>query len=97
MRLIARATLRRFWERHPDAEGPLRAWARDVKAAKWTGTTPIKSRYSSVSFVGENRIIFNIGGNKYRLVVHVRFDVQVIYVRFIGTHVEYDRIDAGTV
>lgn len=97
MRVIARRTLKRFWEKHPDAEEPLKAWYAEARAASWQQPQDIKNRHGSASFVGNNRVVFNIGGNKYRLVVHVRYDNGIVFLRFIGTHTEYDRIDVETV
>lgn len=97
MRIIAKRTLREFWMKHPDARGPLQAWHQEVKKANWQGPQQIKRRYASASFVAGNRVIFNIGGNKYRLVVCVNYDYGVVYIRFIGTHAEYDRINAEEV
>ena len=97
MRIIARRTLREFWEKHADAEQPLRAWDHDVRKADWSSPTDVKRVYANASVVGENRIVFNIGGNKYRLVVHVAYRYRRVLVKFIGTHGEYDRIDAATV
>jgi mRNA interferase HigB len=97
MRVLARSTLREFWQRHPDAEQPLKAWYREVRAASWQTPADIRAQYRSASLVGDRRIVFNIAGNKYRLVVVVRYRLQRIYVRFIGTHAEYDRIDAREV
>jgi mRNA interferase HigB len=96
MRVIARRPLREFWKRHPVAEQPLKAWFAEVQAADWRDPAQIKRRYRHTSFVGDNRVIFNIGGNKYRLVVHVNFDFGIVYIKFIGTHAEYDRIDPET-
>ena len=97
MRIIARRALRDFWEKHADAEQPLRAWYHDVLRADWKSPADVKSVYASASIVGENRLVFNIGGNKYRLVVWINFPYRVVYVRFVGTHADYDRIDAQTV
>ena len=97
MRVIARRALKDFWVRHPDAEAPLRAWFRDVSYANWDGPADAKRRYPSASMLGDNRVVFNIKGNTYRLVIHMRYDLNRAYVRFVGTHAEYDRIDAGTV
>jgi mRNA interferase HigB len=80
---------------HPDARAPLAAWFSELKKAKWPDTTEVKRRYPSASFVGRDRIVFNIKGNKYRLVV--RYRPPVVFIRFVGTHAEYDRIDAATV
>ncbi len=99
MRIIARRTLKAFWQRpgHRDAEQPLRAWYAAVKAAKWSRPADIKVEYRSASISKASRAVFKISGNKYRLVVHVRYDLQRVYVRFVGSHAEYDRIDAGTI
>ncbi|MCX7064452.1 MAG: type II toxin-antitoxin system HigB family toxin [Proteobacteria bacterium] len=97
MRVIARRALRDFWRRHPAAEQPLKAWFAEVQAGKWSHPHAIKRQYRHASFVGDNRVVFNIGGNKYRLVVHVNFAIGVVLIKFVGTHAEYDRIDAETV
>jgi mRNA interferase HigB len=97
MHVIARKMLKDFWERHSDAEQPLRAWFTETTSAAWRQPADIKRRYPTSSFLSENRIVFNIKGNSYRLVVHVRYDLGRIYIRFIGTHAEYDRINAATV
>ena len=97
MRLIARRTLREFWERHPDAEQALRAWFHDVQRADWASPADVKRIYANVSIVGDNRLVFNIHGNKYRLVVAVNYEYRMCYVRFVGTHRAYDRIDVATV
>nr|WP_301288426.1 type II toxin-antitoxin system HigB family toxin [Natronospira proteinivora] len=89
--------MREFWEKHPDAAEPLKAWHSEVEHAAWKTPQDIKNRYGSASFVGNNRVVFNIGGNKYRLVVRVRYDLGIVFVRFIGTHAEYDRINVETV
>jgi len=90
MHVISRSTLRDFWETHPDAEGPLLAWFREAKVAEWATPSDIKRSYASASFLAERVVIFNIAGNKYRLEVQVLFEQQVVYVRFVGTHQEYD-------
>jgi len=97
LRVIARRTLKEFWERHSDAEPSLRAWYHDVRRADWRSPADVKRVYANASLVGDQRIVFNIGGNKYRLVIAVNYRYHMCYVRFIGTHKEYDRIDAGTV
>jgi mRNA interferase HigB len=97
MRIIAVSTLKDFWVHHPDAEQPLRAWYDEAKHASWVTPQDIKARYASASFVGSNRVVFNIKGNTYRLVVAVAYRFQILYIKFIGTHAEYDQIDAGTV
>ena len=98
MQIIALRTLRQFWGRHPEAEAPLRAWYSRVKAAEWKSPNDVKAEFgSTVDFVADNRIIFDISGNKYRLVVHVSYTFGRVLVKFIGTHKEYDAIDAEMV
>lgn len=97
MRIISRRTLRDFYEKHPASKGAIEAWYAEAKNAEWKGPAEIKAQYATVSFVKNNRVIFNIGGNKYRLVVHVRYDLKILFIRFIGTHSEYDRIDAESI
>lgn len=97
MRIIARRTLREFWERHADAEQPLRSWFHDVERADWRSPADVKRAYANASLSGENRVVFNIGGNNYRLIVAVNYPYRICYVRFVGTHQAYDRIDATTV
>jgi mRNA interferase HigB len=96
MRIFSRGTLRDFWDRHADAEQQLRAWLAETKKADWNVPEDILSQYSNARIIG-NRAIFNIKGNDYRLVVAVRYDKGLVFVRFVGTHAEYDRIDPVTV
>src|SRR6266404_497652 len=95
MRIISRKTLRLFWEKpeYADAEQPLKAWFREASNANWTSPAAIKAAFGNASIVGNNRVVFNIGGNKYRLVVRVNYPYRVMYVRFVGTHAQYDRIN----
>ena len=99
MRVIARRTLREFWEKkgHPDAEQPLRAWFSEVKQATWRTPQEIKDRFVTASILGNDRVVFNIGGNKFRLVVAMKYEAQIAFIRFIGTHADYDRINAEEV
>jgi mRNA interferase HigB len=97
VRIIARRTLREFWEKHADAEPPLRAWFHDARKADWHSPADVKSVYTNASIGGDDRVVFNIGGNKYRLVVAVNYRYRICYVRFVGTHNAYDRIDVATV
>jgi mRNA interferase HigB len=97
MRIISRKTLKDFWERHPDAEAALQAWYVDVKRSRWRSPADIKSVYRSASLVANNRVVFNIKGNNYRILVAVQYQFGIVYVRFVGTHEEYDRIDAATI
>ena len=97
MRVISRKILREFWEKHPDAHQPLQAWYADVKHADWKKPSDIKNAYRNVSFLASNRVVFNIKGNNYRVIVVVQYSYGVVYIRFVGTHKEYDRINAETV
>ena len=97
MRVISKRTLREFWERHPDAEVPLLAWWRRLVHTDPTELdTPakVKSRYPYVSILGDDRVVFNIKGNNYRLIVRMNYRRGTAYVRFVGTHAEYDRVNA---
>ena len=94
MRIIAKKTLREFWEKHPDCEQQLTIWFRDTKDANWTKPTDIKREYPNASILENNRVVFNIKGNHYRLIVKINYDYGVIWIRFVGTHAEYDKIDA---
>ena len=97
VRIIARRALREFWERHPDAEQPLRAWYHDARKADWRSPADVKRVYANASIVAENRVVFNIHGNKYRLVVAINYPYRMCYVRFVGSHQAYDRIDVTSV
>lgn len=97
MRVIARRTLQEFWERHADAKEPLEAWLFVAQRAFWSTPADVKRRYVNASVLGDNRICFNIKGNDYRLIVHIHYEYQIIRIKFVGTHAEYDRIDAATV
>jgi mRNA interferase HigB len=94
MQIIAKRTLKMFWLRHPQAEQPLRNWFAAVSGAQWRSPANAKAMFgANVDFVGDNRLIFDIGGNKYRLVVHVSYRYGRVLIKFVGTHKEYDRID----
>ena len=97
MRIISLSALREFWRKHPDAEIPLRSWYAVARRAVWSRPTEIKEAYRNASFTANNRVVFNIKGNDYRLVVAVHYNRGLMFVRFIGTHREYDRIDASNV
>ena len=97
MRIIALKTLRTFWEQHPDARQALQAWYDDAQRAQWRTPADIKNVYRNASFVGNNRVIFNIKGNDYRLVVAINYRQGIVYIRFIGSHQAYDRIDVSTI
>lgn len=93
MRIFSRKALREFWEKHPDAQQALQAWYIDVKHAEWKKPSDIKNIYQTASFLQDNRIVFNIKGNHYRVVVAVQYKNRIVYIRFIGTHQEYDKMD----
>ncbi|ALN75619.1 type II toxin-antitoxin system HigB family toxin [Aureimonas sp. AU20] len=98
MQILSKRTLRQFWEVHPHAESPLRTWHALVEKAEWATPNDIKSQFgANVDFVGDNRVIFDIGGNKFRLIVHVSYTFRRVLVKFVGTHAEYDRINPETV
>ncbi len=91
------STLRAFWQRHPDAEQPLNAWYEEATSATWTQPADIKARYRSASVLKNRRVVFNIKGNDYRLIVAIAYRLQIVYVKFVGTHQEYDAVDAETI
>jgi mRNA interferase HigB len=99
MRIISRKTLRQFWEKreYSDAEQPLKSWFREASKADWGSPSAIKAMYRSASLIRNSRVVFNIAGNKYRLVVKVNYPYRVIYIRFVGTHRQYDAIDVTEV
>ncbi len=99
MRIIAFRTLREFWQKpeYSDSEMSLRAWYHDVKGSIWRNSNELKQQYANASIVGEGRIVFNIKGNSYRLVVLIDYEFQIIFIRFIGTHDQYDSIDVKTI
>ena len=93
MRVLSRGTLRDFWRKHPDAEGPLKAWFAEVTKSAWKTMPDIKRQYATASVVDNERVVFNVGGNRYPLVVKLWFPGQVAWIKFVGTHASYDRID----
>ena len=97
MRVIAVSTLRTFWRRHSDAEQPLKAWHEEATNASWVQPADVKRNYRSASVLKNRRVVFNIKGNDYRLIVAIAYKLQIVYVKFIGTHKEYDAVDAATV
>jgi mRNA interferase HigB len=97
LRVIAKKILREFWETHNDCEQQLKAWYQEASKAKWTNPNQIKFDNPSASIIGNDRIVFNIKWNTYRLIVKINFDYQMIWIRFIGTHAEYDRVNAKTI
>lgn len=97
MRMIAVKTLREFWESHADAEQPLKSWYKEATDTGWNTPDDIKQRYPSADILPGNRIVFNIKGNTYRLVVKIHSNTGIVFIRFVGTHAEYDKIDAETI
>jgi mRNA interferase HigB len=99
MRVISRKALVAFWTRpgRGDAEEPLRAWFKEVEHATWTNPGEVKQSYASASILKSGRVVFNVGGNKYRLVVKVNYTARVVFVRFVGTHAEYDEVDVEVI
>lgn len=100
MRVIAISTLRRFWEDQPEhikAKEPTLAWCQHVLHADWANPSEIKRDFGNASILKNGRVVFNISGNKYRLVVRINYPYKIVYVRFIGTHKQYDEIDAQSI
>ena len=97
VRIIARRTLRTYWERVPGAEQPLKAWYAVASKANWSTPADVKATYGNASIVGGDRVVFNIGGNRYRLIVRFDYPCRIGFVRFVGTHAEYDSVDATSV
>jgi len=97
MRVIARKILRKFWEKHDDSEQQLKTWYKEASKAIWKSPSDIKAEYSKASILKSGRVIFNICGNKYRLVVDINYNRQWVFIRFIGTHKEYNKIDANKI
>ncbi len=97
MRIIARKTLKDFWEAgHADAEQPLKAWFAEVERSDWSSMVDIKARYAHASVIDSERVVFNIRGNRYRLVAKIWFPGRTVWVKFLGTHAEYDSLDMGS-
>jgi len=97
MRVIAKKVLREFWEKHADAVQQLRTWYREALKASWNNPADIKKEYVRASILKGGKVVFDICGNKYRLVVDINYERQWVFIRFIGTHTDYDKIDANTI
>jgi len=95
--ILSRKKIRIFWTRHPDSEETLKTWYKVAMKANWKSSNGIKSQYRNASIIGDNRVVFNICGNKYRLIVKFNYGMQWGWIRFIGTHSEYDKVDALTI
>ncbi|MBW8051614.1 MAG: type II toxin-antitoxin system HigB family toxin [Cytophagales bacterium] len=96
MRILSVKKLKDFWKnpKHSDSENALKAWVDEVEKADWKNSNDVKKQYGSVSIIGDNRVVFNIKGNTYRLIVKINYDYSIVYLRFIGTHKQYDKINA---
>jgi mRNA interferase HigB len=99
MHVISRKKLIEFYEQpgRQDAKGQIEAWYYEAKRAQWESPTDVKAQYGSASVIGDNRVVFNIAGNKYRLIVRINYNSKTVFVRFVGTHQEYDKIDAEVI
>lgn len=97
MRVIAKKILRDFWEKYTDSEAQLKTWYKEASKARWNNPNEIKAEYAKASILKSGRVVFNICGNKYRLVVDVNYDRKSVFVRFIGKHDDYDKIDADKI
>lgn len=97
MRVIAKKILRDFWLKHPACEQQLKSWYNEAEIATWKTPNEIKRDYPSASILENNRIVFNIKGNNYRLIIKLNYHYQMVWIRFIGTHAQYDKIDAATI
>lgn len=95
--MIAKKILRDFWIKHNDCESQLKSWYHEALKAKWKNPNEIKREFPTASFLQDNRVVFNIKGNDYRLIVKTNYDYGILWIRFIGTHRQYDKIDAKTV
>lgn len=98
MRIVAISTLREFWEQpeYENSKGALDAWYREAKQAEWDSPADIKAQHGNASILKGGRVVFNISGNKYRLVVSINFTTKTVFIKFIGTHSQYDNINAET-
>lgn len=97
MRVIAKRTLREFWEKHRDCEQQLKSWFREAEQAEWNNPNEILAEYPNARIIENNRAIINIKGNRYRLIIKINFKFGMVWIRFIGTHAEYDKIDPKTI
>ena len=94
MRVIAKKTIKNFWINYSDCEQQLKTWYQEATDSNWKSPAEIKRLYPSASILADNRVVFNIKGNTYRIVVRINYDYSIIWIRFIGTHAQYDKIDA---
>jgi mRNA interferase HigB len=94
VRVIAKKILQEFWAKHNDCEDQLKSWYKEAEEANWQIPNDIKKEYPTASFLADNRVVFNIKGNHYRLIVKINYAFSIVFIRFVGTHAEYDKIDA---
>jgi mRNA interferase HigB len=97
MRVIAKKILREFWDKYTDSEQQLKTWYKEASNAKWSSPNDIKKEYARASIIVDNRVVFDICGNKYRLIVKINYEREWVFIRFIGTHKEYDNVDAKNI
>jgi len=98
VQIVAKRTLVKFWERHSRARVPLSTWHHIVERAAWSGPADVKAQFgAAVDFVSDNRLVFDIAGNRYRLIVHVSYVYKAVLIKFVGTHADYDKVDPATV
>jgi len=97
VRVIAKRTLRTFWGKHKNCEEQLKSWFKEAEDAEWKGPGDIKTDFPSASFLKDNRVVFNIKGNDYRLIVKINYSYRIVWIRFVGTHSKYDKIDANKI
>jgi len=97
MRIISKKALIDYWGKVPSAKSELEAWHAEAKAAAWVTPAEVKAKYGNASILKDGRVVFNICGNKHRLIVWINYDFRTVYVRFLGTHKEYDEINAQTI
>ena len=99
MRIVAKSSLKKFWQRsrYRDAQGPLESWHDETLKSVWRSPQAVKAQYRNAGICGNNRVVFNIGGNKYRLVVEIQYRAGIVWVKFVGPHAQYDKIDVETV
>jgi mRNA interferase HigB len=95
--VVSRPILIAFWTKHPEAEAALSAWYNQARAAEWRTPQDIRAQFNSADFLGDNRVVFDVGGNKYRVIVRISYTFKQVLIKFVGTHAEYDKIDAATV
>jgi len=95
MRIISKKTLRDFYEqsKYSDCKSALEAWHKEVLKLEWKNPNQVKEMYRSASIIGDEKVVFNIAGNKYRLIVSINYDAQIVFIKFIGTHKQYDKVN----